>query len=298
VDQHWLEDVLILLEEGSLAAAAERRHITQPAFSRRIKAFEQWLGKPVLERGANRIRIAPALRHNEPELRALRSRIEDLRARLRHHDPATTTVTLAAQHSTVTTTFAEMSLLARRDMPNVRFRLHAANQSDCLSMFVRRDADILMFYESPEDKPFSFEDSVTRTAIKTDQLALVANPALASNTDETGMLATDNPAIVFPTASYFGGLLSRFNKPFSTRELSANPVIDSAFTMGIKDCVLQGVGLAWLPLSLTHREIESGELIDLSDRHSRIDLEVVLYWRAPDPSVESLMRLWSNSSIS
>lgn len=297
MDQRWLEDVLVLLEEGSLAAAAARRHITQPAFSRRIKAFEQWLGKPVLERGPNRITIAPALRHNEPELRALLSRIEDLRASLKHHEPATTTVTLAAQHSAVPTTFAELSLAARRKMPNVRFRLHAANQSDCLSMFVRRDADILMFYESPDDKPYSFDDSVARTALRTDQLTLVASPELASNADETGKLAANNPAIVYPTGSYFGGLLSRFNKPFATRELSANPVVDSAFTMGIKDCVLQGVGVAWLPLSLIHREVESGDLIDLSKQHSRVDLEVVLYWWSPDPTVEALMHLWQNPRV-
>ena len=44
MDMQWLDDVLVLLEEGNLTRAAARRNITQPAFSRRIRSFEDWLG--------------------------------------------------------------------------------------------------------------------------------------------------------------------------------------------------------------------------------------------------------------
>ena len=44
MDTRWLEDVLALLEEGTLNRAAARRNVTQPAFSRRIRAFEDWIG--------------------------------------------------------------------------------------------------------------------------------------------------------------------------------------------------------------------------------------------------------------
>ena len=32
----WLDDYMALIEAGSFSAAAERRHVSQPAFSRRI----------------------------------------------------------------------------------------------------------------------------------------------------------------------------------------------------------------------------------------------------------------------
>ena len=44
MDLDWLDDVLVLLEEGNMTRAARRRNITQPAFSRRIRGFEDWLG--------------------------------------------------------------------------------------------------------------------------------------------------------------------------------------------------------------------------------------------------------------
>ena len=40
MDMQWLDDVLVLLEEGNMTRAAARRNISQPAFSRRIRGFE------------------------------------------------------------------------------------------------------------------------------------------------------------------------------------------------------------------------------------------------------------------
>lgn len=40
----WLEDFIALAEHGSFVRAAEARHITQPAFSRRIRTLEGWMG--------------------------------------------------------------------------------------------------------------------------------------------------------------------------------------------------------------------------------------------------------------
>ncbi|MDJ0930578.1 LysR family transcriptional regulator [Breoghania sp.] len=64
MDSKLLEDVLLLLEEGNLSCAAERRHVTQPAFSRRIRAFEEWIGPDLIERHPNQISMGEALRLN------------------------------------------------------------------------------------------------------------------------------------------------------------------------------------------------------------------------------------------
>ena len=40
----WLEDFLALAEALNFSRAAEARHVTQPAFSRRIRALEGWIG--------------------------------------------------------------------------------------------------------------------------------------------------------------------------------------------------------------------------------------------------------------
>ena len=49
----WLEDFLALAATGNFSRAAEERHMTQPAFSRRIRALEEWLGVVLVDRTAH-----------------------------------------------------------------------------------------------------------------------------------------------------------------------------------------------------------------------------------------------------
>ena len=50
MDLKWLEDFVSLAETRSFSRSAEERHVTQPAFSRRIQALEMWLGAPLIDR--------------------------------------------------------------------------------------------------------------------------------------------------------------------------------------------------------------------------------------------------------
>ena len=99
MDLKWLEDVLVLLEERNLTRAAARRNITQPAFSRRIRSFENWLGVEVLERSTNRVDLSASLVSNEAEIRALVTRIQNFRSKIAHFNPASSTVSITAKHA-------------------------------------------------------------------------------------------------------------------------------------------------------------------------------------------------------
>jgi len=56
----WLDDFLVLAESGNFSRAADERHITQPAFSRRIRALEEWLGVELFDRSAQPARLTEA----------------------------------------------------------------------------------------------------------------------------------------------------------------------------------------------------------------------------------------------
>lgn len=55
-----LKHFLAVGEAGSITAAAKKLRLTQPALSRQIKALEEELDTPLLERGAHSIRLTPA----------------------------------------------------------------------------------------------------------------------------------------------------------------------------------------------------------------------------------------------
>ena len=56
----WLEDFVALAQERSFTHAAELRHVTHPAFGRRIRALESWAGTPLIEREAGPVKLTAA----------------------------------------------------------------------------------------------------------------------------------------------------------------------------------------------------------------------------------------------
>jgi DNA-binding transcriptional LysR family regulator len=60
MDATWLEDFIAVVREGGFSRAAEQRAISQPAFSRRIRCLEEWVGTPLFDRAARSVELTPA----------------------------------------------------------------------------------------------------------------------------------------------------------------------------------------------------------------------------------------------
>jgi DNA-binding transcriptional LysR family regulator len=52
METKWLEDFVSLAETRSFSRSAQLRHVTQPAFSRRIQSLEAWAGVVLIDRSA------------------------------------------------------------------------------------------------------------------------------------------------------------------------------------------------------------------------------------------------------
>ena len=50
-----LEDFKVLVELHDVSRAAEARNVTQPAFSRRVRTLERWIGTPLFNRASHRL---------------------------------------------------------------------------------------------------------------------------------------------------------------------------------------------------------------------------------------------------
>jgi DNA-binding transcriptional LysR family regulator len=295
MDMRWLDDVLILLEERNMTRAAERRNITQPAFSRRIRSFEHWLGVTILDRKTNSIGLSPALIDNEDEIRGLVSRLTELKFKIAHHNPAAAVVAIAAQHTAVFSTFPDMALRAMAAFPGVRFRMRAGNLGDCVAMFVRGDTSMLLCYEATRVDTLQFGPDVQRGTWGHDYLVPVVGGTLRYSVKDNRNIAADTASIVYPENSYFGQVLKENNKPFGTADLSANPFCQTAFSSGIKEMVLSGLGVGWLPYSMIHKEVESGEVISLASQFGQVHLTVAIYAHEKTPMATKLLALWATS---
>lgn len=293
MDMQWLEDVLILLEEGNMTRAAVRRNITQPAFSRRIRSFEHWLGTDILTRGANHIEVSNALVSNEAEIRALVDRISDLKTRIARFEPASSTITIAAQHALISSVYSDIAIHARRAFPKLKMRLRAGNQDDCVSMLLRGDTSMLLSYETDITGPMPFDSSVRRELWGIDQLIPVVGGQLRYLLQADGSLPEDAPAIVYPANSYFGQVLRANKSLFGTVEHATNPVCESAYSNGLFEMVKAGLGVGWLPHSMCYKELEQGNLSRLGAQFGSLKLRIALYSNSHDHAAELLQDILS-----
>lgn len=294
MDMNWLEDVLVLLEEGNMTRAAERRNITQPAFSRRIRSFENWLGRPILDRQSNRVEISQALVSNEDEIRALILRLREMRTNIATYEPDRTSVTIAGQHAPICSSFPDMALRAKSAFPGLRIRLRAGNLEDCASIFLRGDADMFLCYEAKGGRQFDFGEDVPRGRWGRDYLVPVVGGALRYAVTASGHLPDSTPAVAYPEDSYFGQVLSRGSRPFGTPNFSTNPVCVTAFSSGTLELVLRGLGVGWLPYSMVHREIAAGSLISLANALGQEDLSVLLFADRRNRAARDLLEFWQS----
>lgn len=60
MDLKLFEDLVALARERSFVRAAEARHVTHPAFGRRIRALEAWAGVTLVERGRSPMHLTAA----------------------------------------------------------------------------------------------------------------------------------------------------------------------------------------------------------------------------------------------
>lgn len=295
MELRWIEDVLILLEEGNMTRAAQRRNITQPAFSRRIRSFEEWLGTPLLDRKANSIELSPSLLANEDEIKSVMDRIEELRNKIRGFKPERTHMTIATQHALIFSAFPDIAALTQIQFPALDFRLRAGNRSECVSVFLRGDASVLLCYEAEDAAPLPFSETILRDEWGNDRLVPVIGGNLKYHVGQNG-IPDDTPAIIYPDQSHFGGLLGSKGMKFSTRSNASNPVYETAFSAGIREMVLKGLGVAWLPMSMAYKEIESGKLINLAHIYHSVPLKIAFYTNTQDTTSNTVRHLWSSHS--
>lgn len=293
----WLEDVLILLEEGNFSKAAERRNVTQPAFSRRIKNLENWLGAKIVDRSSQPITILQSAWHIEPEVRALAKRMKELKARFRSASQNRRQVEFAAQHSLAVSIFPPIMRIITDAFPDTAFRLHSANFSECLTLCLAGDVDLMLSYEQPKQKPQLPDAVFSKVLWGTDRLIPVIGGGLKYQVGVDQNLPDNIPFLAYPEDSFLGEVLGRSALPTLLNDHNVQWMCQAAFIPSIREMCLNGLGLAWLPASLIWRDMEMGNLISLASTLECCDLDTVVYTRKSDPFATEINSLLSSKRM-
>ena len=261
---------MALLDADSLTEAARHRNVSQPAFSRRLRAAEALVGAELLDRAVKPARLRPGVHALAPRLREAAAEIRQLRIdlRLAAVEEAGGLV-IATQHS-VATTRAAVIVERLEGVPVVRgVRLRSANRDDCTRMLMAGRADIALVHRLPGGTIWHRPSEIEVVRLATDRLIPVAAPAEAERAAR-GRLRL----VAYPGDVFLGRVFATRIAPHLPEALTLERRAETALASAVHALAREGFGVAWLTESLARADVASGRLHDLSDELPSTELEL------------------------
>ncbi|MBN8944837.1 MAG: LysR family transcriptional regulator [Rhizobiales bacterium] len=271
----WLEDMVALYSAKTLTAAAAKRNVSQPAFSRRIQALEEWLGVALVDRSRKPVTLTAVGRDQETLTRALVASVYEFRAASRSQANGQSHLTIASQHSLSAEPLLELLERHQGVSINATYRIWTGDREDCLAKMISGDADLLFCYERIGVPP-SLPQAIAKTlTVGSDQLLAVCTPQLQARLTERGARVS-TPILIYPREGFFGDLIWRSALPalMEAREVEIRCV--SSFSYGLLDLALSGHGVAWLPMRLAGAALADGRLTPFASAGPPVPLNVVV----------------------
>lgn len=284
----WIEDLLALAEARSLTEAAERRHVTQPAFSRRIRAIEEALGVTLVDRARRPVRPVAAVLEQVEVVRRLADGLRRLPNDLAASSRTAHRVVIACQHA-LSVSFAPQ--LARRVLAarsDLTVRLRSANRDECVALLMTRQADVLVAFETDALPVVAADSLVERARLAEQPLLPVAAPGSeALGWREAG--GSNLPIIAYPDHVFFGRVMATHVLPSIALQGRPHRMVETALTLAARELALSGIGAAWVPQSLVRDDLENGRLVGLPGDFGRCVLTLVaIRLRTPRSPVEEV----------
>jgi DNA-binding transcriptional LysR family regulator len=149
MDHKWLEDFIALARERSFSRAAEQRHVTQPQFSRRIRALELWVGADLINRAGMPLALTAA---GEELLPVARRAVDQPERHARAHPPCPhglDWVTLATGRTLSRTAVPGWLARVKRATGDFRLRLLTGSIAEGATVLEQGGADFLLSYTHP-----------------------------------------------------------------------------------------------------------------------------------------------------
>lgn len=280
MDLDWLDDFLALAATHSFSRAAEARHVTQPAFSRRIQMLEKWAGVPLFIRTPRRITLTPAGERFQAMAGTIPRDLRQARAEaLEVAGRSAKGLSIAATHALSFTFFQQW---ARRTIEVERLgalNLISDNMAACEEIMLRGEASFLLCHRHDAEVSRLANRQFRYHRVDRDVLVPLVAPDAAGKPLWTisDQSARPVPYLAYAAPSGLGRILAA---DWNRRGLALN--LETAMTARLAAALLtlakDGRGVAWLPLSLTADSIAQGSLVRASqDKALETPVEIVLY---------------------
>ncbi|MDO9400246.1 MAG: LysR substrate-binding domain-containing protein [Polaromonas sp.] len=263
METKWLEDFVSLAETRSFSRSATLRHVTQPAFSRRIQSLEAWAGTDLVDRSSYPTRLTPAGETLYTQSLEMLQGLQSTRAMLRGHNSAgQDVIEFAVPHTLAFTFFPAWVSSLREKFGPIKSRLIALNVHDAVLRLVEGSCDLLIAYHH-DSQPFQLDaDRYEMVSLGREMLA----PFVKAEADGAplfrlpGRAGQPLPYLGYAPGAYLGRVVDLILKQSGTA-IHLDRVYETDMAEGLKAMALEGHGIAFLPLSAVKKELRAKKLV-------------------------------------
>jgi LysR family transcriptional regulator, hypochlorite-specific transcription factor HypT len=275
----WLQDFLALAESGSFSRAAEQRHVAQPAFSRRIRSLEEWLGATLIDRSTHPASLTEAGTRFRPMAVDILHRVASARDETRNAEAlAAATLRFAATHALSLTFFPSWIRSLESRMQVAPIHLISDSLQACEELMLHGGAQFLLCHFHAKVANRLDPEDFQSVRVGKDTLIPVVAPH-GPMLPEFGRVRQPGrklSVLAYSDQSGLGRIL-RMLLGTPLDDARAEFVFTADLAVVLKTMAVEGRGIAWLPESLIREDIAAKRLVAAGTTHWSIPLQVRLF---------------------
>lgn len=285
METKWLEDFVSLAETRSFSRSAQLRHVTQPAFSRRIQSLEAWAGIDLVDRSSYPTRLTPAGETLHAQALEILGALQATRNMMRGHKVAgKDMIEFAVPHSLAFTFFPHWVMDLRKRFGAMKSRLIALNVHDAVMHLVEGSCDLLLAYHHPSQPLQLSPDRYEMLSLGHETLVAYAKGDADGHPlfKLPGTAGRRVPFLSYASGAYLGRLVEVLTK-LSVEPLHLDPIYETDMAEGLKAMAIEGHGLAFLPATSVRKELKSKRLVRAADPGAHeLDMDIRIYRERPE----------------
>ncbi|HSI61083.1 MAG TPA: LysR substrate-binding domain-containing protein [Ideonella sp.] len=284
MDTKWLEDFVSLAETRSFSRSAQLRHVTQPAFSRRIQALEAWAGIDLVDRSSYPTRLTPAGETFHAQSLEILGSLQATRNMMRSHQVSgQDMIEFAVPHTLAFTFFPHWLMDLRKRFGSVKTRLIALNVHDAVMRLTEGSCDLLIAYHHASQPLQLSPDRYEMLSLGHETLAPYskADASGAPLFQLPGDRRAPLPFLGYASGAYMARLVEQIVKHAMAAPQLAT-VYETDMAEGLKAMALEGHGLAFLPASSVRKELRAKRLVAAGPADYELTMEVRVYRELPE----------------
>ena len=305
VETKWLEDFISLAETRSFSRSAQQRHITQPAFSRRIQSLEAWAGIDLVDRSSYPTRLTPAGQTFHSQALEIIGALQATRNMMRGHSAAgADVIEFAVPHALAFTFFPHWVMDLRNRFGALKSRLIALNVHDAVMHLTEGSCDLLLAYHHPSQPLPLNPERYEMLCLDQETLAPYAKADVRGQPlfRLPGSVARPVPFLSYAAGAYLGRLVEVITRS-APAPLALDPIYETDMAEGLKAMAIEGHGLAFLPTDSVAHDLAAQRLVRAAPSGTHeLTMEIRIYRERPEaarhtkPGADALWRFLRESA--